>query len=406
MVTNTEKTISTPPRIGVTTHLPDDLLNGTLNFPVENSNTQQELRSDLTVKPESIEEVFLKLHFAGVTDIRFDVRMQNALGENREKYLGYVGKISQISEKMGLKNMVVLSADAKFTKELLKEPEDFLEVYKNYVTTVRNAFGDSNNISSIQIFNEVNNIVYTAPELLSHMKECMGIVREVFGREVPLTVNLIAGYPSENIPSLNVDNFVKKYSKDFLSEVDEIKVDYYPGLWHFDKRTVGKLIFSKNSGKYLFNYVAKALFNRPLSEKLPPAPTEDFVDMFSDTKRLKDIFKTINDEVITPAKNGESHKAIGLGIGEFGYPTFVGLDNNPEINNDQFQKLGIGIQARSIGQVIQEMDTKLSSIGLYQLYDEKPPELGRLNWGIFDNDFNPKRIVRNLDNAIHYLTKP
>ena len=306
--------------------------------------------------PERLKEVLHNLSGMGVNSQRFDIRWSKSRpnrGEVDHGYLAKSGEVAKTAQEAGLSSIVVLSSPPKWAMELYKtDKEAFFKEYRSYVSGVREALGAVGvEPLNVQIFNELNNTVYTPKEIVGDLPQFCAIAREVFGDEVRLTETVLAGNLTDKLTATGLQTGVMKFLSDYgeilKSSFDVISVDYYPGLYHLpikEARGIGKKLFKQ-------------------------------------TGYLEKVLETIS----TWGKEIE--------VGEVGFPTLKGIDRVRSIGNDRRQRYAFDVFAMSIKPLVEKFGIK--RIGFYQVFDETPTELGVLNFGLWDKDGNPKSVVQD-----------
>lgn len=331
--------------------------------------------------PERLKATFKNLSEMGVNSQRFDIRW-NRVKPSREEvnneYLAKSGDIAKTAKEEGLSSIIVLSSPPKWAMELYKtDKKAFFEEYRNYVSGVNEALGAFGvKPLTIQIFNELNNTVYTPKEILGDLPQFCAIAREVFGSDVKLTGTMIVGNLTDKLTRTGLQTGVMKFLSEngeiLRNSFDVISVDYYPGLYHLPLKDAGGKI--------------KKLFGQ--------------------TGYLEEVLKKI------------SGWGKEIEIGEVGFPTLKGIDGIKRVGNDRRQRYAFDVFARAVRPLIERCGIK--RIGFYQAFDETPTELGVLNFGLWKKDGSPKSVVQNsqvgkdkkirkvipqLGNIIRYLRK-
>lgn len=340
-------------------------------------------------KGTDLEQVFLKLKEMGVNSHRFDMRWQNSKpeegGQFDQQYLDSSAEIAQKAEKAGLSSIIVLSTAPKWALEMYKsgEKEKFFAEYKSYLTEVKAAldrYGVHN--VSVQVFNELNNAIYTPQEIIKDLPQFCGLIKEIFGQETKITGTLLVGNLSDMLAGVGLQVDADKFMQDnrnvLMEDLDTISLDFYPGLWHWARVAKGE---------------------------------NQLRDMPKHTERLKralQVAKTLGKEIE---------------IGEVGFPTLLEkvvpprarvaegkwrkrlsfLRNFIPARDEWGQRYATDIFARAIYPLIHEFGIK--RIGFYQVFDEQQKELGVLNFGMWDEQAKEKAIVPRLPAIIRYLRR-
>jgi hypothetical protein len=289
-----------------------------------------------TGDPERLRELYADIKKDGIQSIRYDWRWQRIepqAGEFNSEQLGRYREARDIMKETGLDEpTIILSNPPEWAVKLYREDrEKFFEEYRHYAEEVRNSLGKSSEgrVSRIQIFNELNNKIYTPFETEDIPRLCE-ITRRTFhdyNPDLKLTATFIAG----NFTELSSKIGMAKPMEKFLPELKKIKdsfdviaVDYYPGLWHLPLKEAGWKM----------------------------------KDVFKQLGALKQVFE----EIATWGKEYE--------IGEVGLPT------NQPWGNEKRQRYFYDVFFRAFRRLMldfQSRGIKLpSSVGLYEAIDEPP----------------------------------
>jgi hypothetical protein len=344
-----------------------------------------------------------KLKNDGVTDIRFDVRWNRVQpdaadslkGETDTDYIDRSAKIADIGKKMGLENTLVLSSIPKWALNLAKtDPESFRQAYGIYVDMVFSNLAKHKvkAPAAVQIFNELNMSNYTPDALLPQIESCMSLIKEAgsryFGMDIPLVATLhVSALPFKALPGVawNAGHFIDSH-RDLLSKFDEIKLDYYPGIWHQPPEEI--IQWTKNIGYFLDILKFR---NDPAELAELNHPARAFIDAFKNMGKLEETLK-----MLQPLQE----QGIEIGIGEIGVPSIVPFDR-PGLDHEKLQTLGVGVVLAQLNNLTAKYN--LNNIGIYSLMDEPAPEIGAFNWGLYRKDGTPKRIIRSLPQLIKLI---
>lgn len=309
-----------------------------------------------------LEEIFRDLSDSGVTQHRFDIRWGKTAPEDNGSfdapYLTRSADVAETGKKSGLDAIVNLSAPPKWAMKLLKHDSgEFLRRYEEYAVTVRDTLAGRGVVpKTIQVFNELNNPVYTPKPLMEILPDVIRTVRKVYGDKTDISGTVIIG----NIASPGVKaglamhyrRFMEKF-RDTLGMLDRVGIDYYPGLYHIS-----------GDGRH---------------------PVREGADAFiAQTDELENS--------LAFAQKIFSGSPVKLEIDEFGFPT--GAEALVAGYKGKFHPVRKYIPARdSYGmryaydkfmRALKPVITKypVHRLGLYQLFDE-PGELAGLGFGLY-----------------------
>lgn len=344
-----------------------------------------------------------KLRTDGVTAQRFDIRwytlQPEKSGKTDETYLARSKKILEIGKKAGLESNIILSSPPNWAVELARRnPGDFIRAYESYVDTVFSALSADGGQppAEIQIFNELNTS-FTPKELLPHLEACMKIVREksdlYFQTRIPLTATINVSTPMtlKTVPRMmpeSASSFIANHES-LLQKFDAVKLDYYPGIWHIPKETLG--LYLKNWKYFVDAFRARNSENRVAAL---PKPIMMFVRSFGNMELL--------DRVLGELEPFQK-RGIKVGISEIGVPTFALLETPAmKESHQKLQALGVSVMMWKLRPLI--MKHGITDIGLYSEIDDltqghEPLNIG-FNWGMVDKDGTPKPLYGKLARLI------
>jgi hypothetical protein len=193
-----------------------------------------------TGDPEKLRELYGDVARDGVDRVRFDFhwgKLENQRGQFVQELFTRYKNAKNIQEGVGLKvPIIILSNPPEWAKKLYKEgkKEEFFEAFRKYAEEVVKALASAGGerITTVQVFNELNNKMYTPVDITDMPRLCQ-ITREVFG-EYNSDLKLMA-----TVNANNLSKFVGTDAKEFLPELKKIKdsfdriaIDNYPGTWH------------------------------------------------------------------------------------------------------------------------------------------------------------------------------
>jgi hypothetical protein len=383
-IINPETPPQPPVEITVTHHLPD-------SDPKQSEWLSLENGGGFETKSKELKDM-------GFTKHRFDARWNKLIPKKPKgnsgidaAYLKRIADVHEIGNRVGLDSIVVLSSAPKWALKLAKRhPDQFAEAYTSYIDTVFQALKErgGNPPSAIQIFNELNMSNYTPHELLGVIPQCIDIVNQksldYFGLHIPLVATLQVSSP---VTLKSIPGFMKGASpfitnnQLLLEKFDEIKLDYYPGIWHQPKNVMRKYL--ANAGYFL-----KALIYRNKPGKIASLDRDHdlFTSAFQNMNLLEDVLAQLK-----PLQD----KGKQIGIGEIGTPSIVPFDTKASRpDHERLQTLGTATVVRNLRTLVKKFDLK--EIGLYSLMDESKPELGVFNWGLYRKDGVPKDVVKQI----------
>lgn len=319
----------------------------------------------------------------GIDYIAYDwswTRINPEVGKFDEKQIECYKQAKQIMEEVGLKPpTIIFTVAPEYVKKLYQsgDKEKFFNSYESYIAKVKNALTQcgGKKIETFQIFNELNNKMYTfvKPEDLPRMCE---ITREVFkdyNPDMKLKATLVAGSLAETVAKFNQAVEIKKYLKDnkeiLEKNFDKLAIDYYPGVWHWPL---------KQAGIKLIDFI----FNRNKTKAI-----------FKQTDLLEEVFKEVS---------GWKTK---YEIGEYGLPT------NEPWSNEKKQRYAFDVFAKSLRRVLKRMREEGQDLpeawGIYESRNRLPRNEGEIkmkkrtknlwpehDFGITKGNGSPKEIVK------------
>lgn len=204
---------------------------------------------DLKTEKINIENLFKKIKNIGIDFNRFDARwnrIKPGKNEFNEVYLKKIVETAKKAQNTGIKTILIISSPPTWLlNEIEKDQKKLFYQYENLITKIRERMEISGvKVKRIQIFNEINNSVYTPRRLVEELPELSFITKKIFGKNTKISVSLIAGNLTDAISPSSIQTGVKKfiniklknkktYGQLIKDAADIISVGYYPGLWNF-----------------------------------------------------------------------------------------------------------------------------------------------------------------------------
>lgn len=381
---------------------PDGLADGKLKEKKEREKTHQiDLYATTHMvddpehwNPEKFREHLVLLKASGVDFIAYDwswTRVNPSAGKFDQRQIECYKQAKQIMEEVGMKSpTIIFTVAPDFVRELYErgkndqgEKDKFYDTYREYIIRVKDALVacGGEKIETFQIFNELNNKMYTFVEP-EDIPEVCRITREVFqdyNPDIKLKATLVAGSLAETASKFGKATGIMEYlgrNKSILQEnFDKIAVDYYPGVWHWPLKEAGLK-------------VTDFLFNRNKTKAI-----------FSQTGLLERVFGELS-----------GWQGIEYEIGEYGLPT-----NEPWSNEDK-QRYAFDVFARELRKIInklwQEGKKLPRNFGIYESSnrlprneDETKIKKRSLNlwpehdFGLTDETGEPKEILKGRRHA-------
>lgn len=345
-------------------------------------------------QPEKFREHVALLKASGIDFIAYDwswTRVNPSAGKFDQRQIECYKQAKRIMEEAGMKPpTVIFTVAPDFVKELYEqgknnqaEKDKFYNAYKEYIVQVKEALVacGGEKIKTFQIFNELNNKIYTfvEPDDIPRMCQITRGVFQDYNPDMKLKATLVAGNLTDAAAKFGKATGIMEYlekNKEMLQEnFDTIAVDYYPGVWHWPLKEAGLK-------------VTDFLFNRNKTKAI-----------FSQTDLLEKAFRELSD-----------WPEIEYEIGEYGLPT-----NKPWSNEDK-QRYAFDVFARALRKVInklrQEGKALPKNFGIYESSNRLPRNKGEIkmkkrsmnlwpehDFGLTQADSQPKEILKGRRHA-------
>lgn len=328
---------------------------------------------------EQFGRISAELKKMGFSEHRFDIRWKAWAPDSTKRNDAYIKRSADLAKAayaQGLDPLVILSTPPGWAYRN-KSSEAITRTFTDYATAVKNQFDEAGvPVPTIQILNEVNNPMYTPPRLLKELPALTQVVKDVFGPQTDVTATMMIAKPWAN-----VEPFMEKH-RDELSALTSIGLDFYPGMYQFNKT-----MLRPHSGKVVAHQALEAIATKGMNNV-----RRDFLELLED--QLTDVHEF--SKALEKARKLFPDKQIDLG--EFGFPTLEPIQKrNPR--HQILQRHAIQKIADALIPIIDEHHIR--KIGFYELFDDK--EFGVLNWGIINDRGEAKHIAYHLPAIITKL---
>ncbi len=343
---------------------------------------------------------------AGIDRINYDwswTRINPEQGKFNQEQIEIYKKAKQVMEEEGMETPdIIFTVAPDYVKKLYEggNKKEFLNAYENYITQVRDALiaAGGKKIETVQIFNELNNKVYTFVEP-ADLAEMCEITRDVFkeynsGIKLKATLhagslNTLTDKAGKALKKVGFDSLgkkvgigidVKEYlrqNRDMLKEnFDSLAVNYYPGMWHWPIKEAGL-----KKRDFLFN------FNK--TKKI-----------FAQTDLLEETFRELN------------NMGIKYEIGEYGLPTNKpSWSKKDEKYYEDKQRYAFNVFTHALRAVLKKLHDEgkdlPSYLGLYESQNRRPRNEAEIkakkrtmnlfpehDFGLMDEEGKPKELLK------------
>jgi hypothetical protein len=332
-----------------------------------------------SVSVEQFSNISKELKKMGFSEHRFDVRWK-AFSPTRdtrnESQIKHAADLARVAHIQGLEPIVILSTPPTWAYRG-KSKEQIQTAFTEYASSVKTNFDAAGvSIKSVQILNELNNPVYTPKKLINEIPAFTSTVKQIFGSDTDVSATMVIAKPWAN-----VEPFMEKH-KAALSSLSSVGLDFYPGAYQFNKN-----MLKPKSGLTVSRQALEAIASGGTKNIRP-----DFLALLEN--QLTDIHEFSNALTKTALLFPNAH----IDVGEFGFPSLEPLQRkNPK--HETLQKIAVEKITNAMIPVLDRH--KVRKIGFYELFDDK--EFGVLNWGILNDQGDPKKILPHMPEIISLL---
>jgi len=343
---------------------------------------------------------------AGIDRINYDfswTRINPEQGQFKKGQLDIYTQAKQVMEEEGMETPdIIFTVAPDYVRKLYEggNKKEFFKAYEDYITQVREALivAGGKKIETVQIFNELNNKIYTfvEPDDLAEMCQITRDVFKEYNPDIKLKATLHAGSlntltdkTGKALKKVGFDSLgekvgigidVKDYleqNRDMLKEnFDSLAINYYPGMWHWPLKEAGL-----KKRDFLLN------FNKTKR-------------IFAQTDLLERVFRELDD------------MDMKYEIGEYGLPT-----NKPSWSKkdnkyyEDKQRYAFDVFTHALRVVLKKLHDEgkdlPSYLGLYESQNRRPRNEGEIktkkrtmnlfpehDFGLMDEEGKPKELLR------------
>ncbi len=168
-----------------------------------------------TGSPDKLRALYRDIKRDGIDQIRYDWDwnlIEANRGEINPEQLARFKSAAEIMKQEGLDPLIILSNPPKWAKDLYKEnPGEFVDSYKNYVSKVKDAAGETGiKPETVQVLNELNNPAYTPVEDMEVIGQLCDIAREAFP-DSKIMVSFLAAAIPEAVSKMGLSENVRTF---------------------------------------------------------------------------------------------------------------------------------------------------------------------------------------------------